>query len=106
MIDLPRLPEGTTVSYTELTTFGKELLYFLKALGMDQTTMNSILKFDFTQTKDLAFVHSIGGAHAGDTWNRTGFCSLAAAIRDMGFSTGDLELDYVVSLKFTLETAS
>lgn len=101
LIDLPRLLDGTTVSTTELTTFGKELLYFLKALGMDNPTMNSLLKFDFTQTQDLAFVHSIGGAHSAGAWNRTGFCSLAAAIRGMGLSTSELELDYVVGLKST-----
>jgi len=38
-----------------------------------------------------------GGANSGDAWKRTGYCGLATAIRGLGLSTSDLELDYVVS---------
>jgi len=59
LIDIPRLPDGNANSLDSVTTFGKELFYFLEAMGMDQPTLKSLLKFDYSETKDLAFVHSM-----------------------------------------------
>jgi hypothetical protein len=42
-----------------LTMFGKELLRFLDAQGMSESIIKSTLKFDFTETSPLAFVHSM-----------------------------------------------
>lgn len=57
LIDLPRLPTGQAA--TELTPFAEELLFFADALGLDQGTLNSLKKFDFSRTVQMAFVHSM-----------------------------------------------
>lgn len=59
MIDLPRLPNGKTTALDELSDFGKELRYFLDAMGLDMKISNSLLKFDFSRTAKLRFVHSM-----------------------------------------------
>lgn len=62
LIDLPRLE---TVDQAEkeirenLTFFGKELLYFLEAMGLDHDIIRGVLKFDFSATDDIAFVHTM-----------------------------------------------
>ncbi|KAG9241786.1 tyrosyl-DNA phosphodiesterase-domain-containing protein [Calycina marina] len=89
IIDLPRLPAGSLVAAEDLTDFGKELRYFLDAQGMKSSILNSLLKFDFSRTKKLAFVHSIGGSHSNDSWRRTGYCGLGSAIRSLGLQTDD-----------------
>lgn len=42
-----------------MTFFGKELIHFLEAMGLQQDVVQSLYKFDFSETKDLAFVHSM-----------------------------------------------
>ncbi|KAL3425773.1 tyrosyl-dna phosphodiesterase domain-containing protein [Phlyctema vagabunda] len=84
MIDLPRLPVEQ-VQHNQLTPFAVELLFFLEALGIEADTINSLKKFDFRQTADLAFVHSIGGAHAD--WKREGFCGLGTSVRALGLNS-------------------
>ena len=59
LIDLPRLPHGRETLHKDLTFFGKELMRFLKAMGLSEKTSNSILKFDFTETCKIAFIHSM-----------------------------------------------
>jgi len=59
LIDLPRLPEGQLTDPVQLTHFGEELLYFVKAMGLDQGTIDSMRRFDFSRTAHLAFVHSM-----------------------------------------------
>ena len=59
LIDLPRLPNEKTVVLDDLTDFGKELHYFLDAMGLDKKISNSLLKFDFSHTAKLRFVHSM-----------------------------------------------
>lgn len=98
LIDLPRLSEGTSVEPDQLTEFGKELLNFVRAMGLHEKVVNSILKFDFSQTSHLAFVHSIGGSHSGTDWKRIGYCGLAGAIRQLGLHTEEaLTLQYVTA---------
>ncbi|KAL9033040.1 MAG: hypothetical protein Q9214_007700, partial [Letrouitia sp. 1 TL-2023] len=60
IIDLPRLPNGQTTEESLITDFGKDLIYFLKALSLDKTIIESISRFDLSATKGLAFVHTIG----------------------------------------------
>lgn len=92
IIDLPRLPNGQLAEMKELPEFGKELLHFLDAKGLNGEGLNlvsSIMKFDFSNTSKLAFVHSMyvhlptnsakkksntssGGSHSGEAWKTTG----------------------------------
>ncbi|CZR59989.1 uncharacterized protein PAC_09884 [Phialocephala subalpina] len=61
LIDLPKLPAGESAELT--TQFGIELSYFLTALGMDQKIVDSLRKFDFSNTADIGFVHTIFPEH-------------------------------------------
>ncbi|ORX99423.1 tyrosyl-DNA phosphodiesterase-domain-containing protein [Clohesyomyces aquaticus] len=98
LIDLPRLPAACRRE--DLTWFGKELLYYLEAQNLGETSKNAVeglLRFDFTKTRHLAFVHSIGGRHGpGAHW--TGLPSLSSSLRRMypGKVT-KMELDYATS---------
>jgi hypothetical protein len=58
MIDLPRLARGQ-VTDPDGVSFLRELLYFVRAMGLDQPTIDSIRRFDFSHTAHLAFVHSM-----------------------------------------------
>ena len=99
IIDLPRLPDGPQAA-EDLTFFGKELVYFLNAQGLERSIVNSLYKFDFSATRDLAFVHTIGGAHSGaeDLWRRTGYSGLGRAVKALGLHTkAKIEVDFVTS---------
>ncbi|KAL8946869.1 MAG: hypothetical protein Q9222_006789, partial [Ikaeria aurantiellina] len=98
VIDLPRLPPNSPTSMQKLTYFGDSLTYFLTAQGLEPSIINSLQHFDFSATKDLAFVHTIGGAHTGDDWQRTGYPGLGRAISQLGLATQEpLNIDYVTS---------
>ncbi|KAL8708168.1 MAG: hypothetical protein Q9220_006929 [cf. Caloplaca sp. 1 TL-2023] len=106
LIDLPRrLPLAASTSTKEMTPFGTSLIYFLTAQGLEDSIIKSLYNFDFSATKDLAFVHTIGGAHTGDSWRRTGYCGLGSAISQLGLATQeDLSVDYVTSSLGALTT--
>jgi hypothetical protein len=57
IIDLPRLSHEQELD--QLTDFGKDLVYFMTAMGLEQTVINSIRRFDFTRTQKYAFIHSM-----------------------------------------------
>ncbi len=96
IIDLPRLPNMQRITVDETTAFGRELLRFLGAMGIDEAVTDSILNFDFSKTSHLAFIHSIGGSHFGTDWKFTGYCGLGSAIQELGLSTKHaLEIDIV-----------
>ena len=100
VIDLPRLANSEKTSVDEMTLFGQELMYFLQAMGLQQEIINSICNFDFSATKHIAFVHTIGGAHTGtgDPWRRTGYCGLGRAVSILGLNTkADIQIDFVAS---------
>ena len=80
MIDLPRLSDKKRIVQEDLTFFGKELMRFLVAKGLDGRIIDSLCGFDFSGTRDVAFVHTIGGAHTGDEWRHTGHAGLATAV--------------------------
>ncbi|KAL8686483.1 MAG: hypothetical protein Q9218_007074, partial [Villophora microphyllina] len=83
LIDLPRISSGnTTVPDEGMTLFARDLIYFLRAQSLDPSIVSSLSNFDFTATQNLAFVHTIGGAHSGDDepWRRTGYPSLGRSI--------------------------
>lgn len=59
IVDCPRRTDGAVGSMKDLTPFGKELVHFLEAQQLDQLIIKGVLKFDFTETAHLAFVHSM-----------------------------------------------
>lgn len=59
LIDLPRRSDGKVGSKNDLTFFGQELMRFLEAKGLDESVCNGVLKFDFSNTKHLAFLHTM-----------------------------------------------
>ena len=100
LIDLPRLPGSQRTTKEDLTFFGRELIYFLEAMGLEGSIIESLYNFDFRATKDIAFVHTIGGTHAGEgePWRRTGYCGLGRAIGELRLATnGALHIDFVTS---------
>lgn len=97
LIDLPRRGDGMVGKREDLTFFGQELLYFLEKMDLWDKAREAILKFDFSRTEKLAFVHSIAGSHYGDDMKRTGLEGLARSIHQLGLQTKDLRLDYASS---------
>lgn len=97
LIDLPRLCNVSTAP-EDMTFFGRELIYFCEAMGLEHGIINSIHNFNFAATKDLAFVHTVGGAHVGESWRRTGYCGLGRAVQELGLATDQaLNIDFVTS---------
>lgn len=106
LIDLPRLPGTESAPMGSMTPFGRELVVFLEAKGLPPSIIESLYYFDFSRTKDFAFVHTIGGVHfvKDESWRRTGYCALATAVKEVGLETNEaLSIDYVTS---SLGTAS
>ncbi|TGO13984.1 hypothetical protein BTUL_0060g00410 [Botrytis tulipae] len=98
LIDLPRLPNGERASDDQLTPFAQDLLYYLHAMTLAPRTIESLRRFDFSKTKDLAFVHSIGGSHFGTELQRTGYPGLGSCVRSLGLHTDQpLEIEYVTA---------
>ncbi|KAI4124280.1 MAG: hypothetical protein LQ338_004900 [Usnochroma carphineum] len=119
LIDLPRLHCGQMAEEDQMTDFAKNLIYFLQAMGLDRSIIDSIRQFEFSATEGLAFVHTIGGAHMGDNepWRRTGYCGLGRAIAQLGLaedneplaieyvtsSVGSLNMDFLVMLQLAAQ---
>lgn len=59
LIDLPRRIGGEMGTKESLTKFGQELIYFLEQQKIPKDVINGILKFDFSRTGHLGFVHSM-----------------------------------------------
>ncbi|GME26339.1 phospholipase d nuclease [Neofusicoccum parvum] len=97
IIDLPRLPEGQTTPDEDLTPFGAELMHYLKSVGLGPNMCSSLVKFDWSRTRHLAFVHSLAGAHTGAAAQRTGIPGLSRAIKQLNLESTTLELDYFTS---------
>lgn len=99
LIDLPRLPQGQPRRNDTMTFFGEELIYFCQAMGLQQDIIQKLPDFDFTATKDMAFIHSIGGMHQGadEPWRRTGYCGLGRAVRHLGLQSDEVSIDFVAS---------
>lgn len=96
IIDLPRLPNMQRNAPE--TAFGRELIYFLNAMGLEQSIVTSVSNFDFSATKNIAFVHTIGGAHSNESWRSTGYCGLGRAVKELGLATDSaLNIDFVTS---------
>ncbi|KAG9193609.1 hypothetical protein G6011_03644 [Alternaria panax] len=98
LIDLPRRSDNAATKEGDLTAFGRELLYFLEKQEVGSQVIDGLLKFDFTETSRLAFVHSIGGSHKMEPDHPTGLPGLAHAIRELHLDGVEhIELDYAAS---------
>ena len=94
LIDLPKLADPIP----EQTFFMDELIYFCNRQDIPERVVNNLAYFDFSETREMAFVHTIGGSHSDNRWKRTGFCGLGRAIKKLGYQSGKgLEVDYVTS---------
>lgn len=94
VIDLPRSDSATT----KRPAFETDLLYYLEAKGLPNDVVRRVQEHDFAKTAELAFVHTIGGVHTGDSWRLTGHCGLGRAIAALGLnSIKPLKLDFVTS---------
>ncbi|QDS76073.1 hypothetical protein FKW77_005916 [Venturia effusa] len=97
IIDLPRRIDGLS-SADDLTFFGKELMYFLDKQGVQENAQQGVLKFDFSNTAHLAFVHSTFGPHFGEDMRRNGLPGLSRAVKHLGLDCeGPLKLDFAAS---------
>lgn len=99
LIDLPRLPDGQETKPEKLTIFGQELWHFCGAMGLNSKTLQSLCNFDFAATKNMAFVHTVGGEHRSEAaWRRTGYPGLGSAVRQLGLQTDiAVRIDFVAS---------
>jgi hypothetical protein len=94
LIDLPRLPDP---SEHRTTDFSTELCRFLRACQVDEKLVLSLGNYDFSRTKQLAFVHTIPGAHTDELRRRTGYCGLGDAVSRLGLATHNvIDVDLVV----------
>jgi hypothetical protein len=59
LIDLPRRQDDSIGESDDLTLFGKEFVYFLEKQQVNKKVIQGLLKFDFSQTDHLAFVHAM-----------------------------------------------
>lgn len=97
LIDLPRRNDGASTE-DDLTFFGKELMYFLEKQGLQENARQGVLKFDFSNTEHLAFVHSTYGSHYDKALRRNGLPGLSRAVKHLGLDCeGQLELDFAAS---------
>ncbi|KAK9474008.1 tyrosyl-DNA phosphodiesterase-domain-containing protein [Dipodascopsis tothii] len=82
-----------------LPPFQRELLYFIKRQGMPADVVRAVLEdYDFSQTADVRFVHSVGGdSKRACTIDRTGFPGLASAIHSLGLGGADARVDFLIS---------
>lgn len=74
LIDLPKKEPAKQTSTEDFTPFGEDLSFFLRAQGVSETMINTLHKYDFSETERYGFVHTIGGSHTeSDLWQRTGY---------------------------------
>ncbi|GAB7343859.1 hypothetical protein MBLNU457_1825t2 [Dothideomycetes sp. NU457] len=99
LIDLPRLPsEDEFRPVSELTSFAKELMHFVDKQGLRQNVKDGLLKHDWSGTRGMAFVHTVGGPDYGLSAARTGILGLSKAVKDLGLeSDEDLQIDFAAS---------
>ena len=114
IIDLPRLhqnkPQDGNLESLEPTLFQSQLIHFLTAMDLDQSIIGSLKNFDFSKTKNIAFIHNIAGSHSynassllgRDQSELTGHLSLARSVRSLSLSPPSeaqppIEIDYVTS---------
>ncbi|KAE8388201.1 tyrosyl-DNA phosphodiesterase-domain-containing protein [Aspergillus alliaceus] len=96
IIDLPKRTDETPRFSS--TAFYDDLAYFLKASTLHENVIAKLNEYDFGKTAHIAFVHTIGGSHVGDTWRRTGYCGLGRSVHSLGLRiSSSLNIDFVTS---------
>jgi hypothetical protein len=58
LIDLPRFQESDRLR-NESPQFYLDLVYFCKAMGLQEDVIDRLSGFDFSKAKPLAFVHTM-----------------------------------------------
>lgn len=53
------MTRSATGERSGLTAFGQNLVYFLEKQQLDQKVLDGVMKFDFSATAHLAFVHAM-----------------------------------------------
>ncbi|RYC59815.1 hypothetical protein CHU98_g6380 [Xylaria longipes] len=92
LIDLPKATE----SENQLTMFGQELCYFLKSSGLDDSLVSSLSKYDFSETNQYRFVHTMWVLYSYEFI--LGYCGLGRAVKSLGLATtSKVELDFVIA---------
>lgn len=68
-------------------------------MRLDEGIKLGVLNFDFSNTKDLAFIHTVGGSHVGAARQTTGFPLLSRAVRSLNLLDihESMQVDFVAS---------
>lgn len=59
LIDLPKWETAEQREAQEMTPFAEDLLYFLRAQGLDEKLVSSLKNYDFSETSRYGFVHTM-----------------------------------------------
>ncbi|EWC45129.1 hypothetical protein DRE_06268 [Drechslerella stenobrocha 248] len=103
IIDFPELPKASIAGDSEPnpshTHFSRRLLHFCKAKGLPADVLEKLDRaYDFSRSKHLGFVYSIGGSHHGTDALTNGVCGLATAVKTLRLNTKKpIQVDYVTS---------
>ncbi len=98
LIDLPKKDAESCKRPDAEVTFLKSMVYFLKAMELQEDIVNKLKMYDFSKLANHGFIHSIGGTHHGDAWRETGACGLGQCLNKLGLRTFDsVEIDFVTS---------
>ncbi|KAG8411960.1 hypothetical protein J3459_016101 [Metarhizium acridum] len=49
-----------------------ENMHYLRAMGVDNSMIDSLSRYDFSETDNIGFVYSIPGSHQGESLSRAG----------------------------------
>jgi len=60
-------------------------------MGLQEDIRTGVQNFDFSETKYLAFVHTIGGSHVGEASKRTGYPQLGRGVKQLGLQCATSE---------------
>jgi hypothetical protein len=103
LIDLPVKRDtssaGTAAGTHQKTAFQKSLVAFLQAQTVPEDVISKLENFDFRNTAQYGFVHTIGGMHGGERWEATGYCGLGRVVSQMGLISpnNEPEVNFVSS---------
>jgi hypothetical protein len=59
LLDLPKFVSAEEREAQQLPSFAEELLYFLRAQGLDEKLIDSLRNYDFTEARRYRFVHTM-----------------------------------------------
>ncbi|QLI69987.1 uncharacterized protein G6M90_00g057960 [Metarhizium brunneum] len=92
LIDLP-LKTPNDIGPTS-TLFFTHLQHYLRAMGVDNSMIDSLSKYDFSGTENIGFVYSIPGSHQSESLSRAGHYGLGTTVSALGLATSNpIEVD-------------